>query len=138
MGILDFLGGGAKADEATLYGLHCEMHPYSLKANANDYLDLEIDLENFSGDQEAAEELTSVIVALGKGLGVDRSAISNTREIRLGPLKAGEKKHFKVQVWATQRTEKGNYPCVVKAVQHDRDYAHFKNAAIKKMTIRVD
>jgi phage tail tube protein FII len=138
MGVFDFLGGGEKPRDAAVFGLACELHPYSLKANVNDYLDLEIDLENFTGDQAANNEFTSITVALAKGLGVDRSAISQTREIRLGQLKAGEKRHFKVSVWATQRTDAGSYLAVIKAIQHDRDYSHVKNAALKRLTIRVD
>ncbi len=138
MGVLDFLSAGGKSRDASVYGLSCELHPYSLKANANDYLDLEIDLENFTGEQAKSNEFTSIVVSLARGLGVDRSAISQTREIRLGQLKAGEKRHLKMQVWATQRTEKGTYACTIKAIQHDRDYSHVKNAATKRLSIRVD
>ena len=133
MGWFDAFG---KKEVATtgVFGVQCELHPYSLRAHENDFVDLEIDLQNESD----VEEMTSVVVEVGKGLGLDRSAISQQREIRLGFLKPRERKHMKVQVWATQRTEKGIYDVTVAAVAHFHDYAHVLNMARRRLSIRVE
>ncbi len=133
MGFLDFFGK-KEVQQNGVYHIACELHPYRITPNTNDYVDLEIDLVNESN----ADAMTSVIVNVSKGIGVDRSAISQSREIRLGYLKPGERKHLKVQVWGTQRTEKGVYDINVHAISHFHDYAHVLNRATKRLTLRVE
>ncbi len=82
--------------------------------------------------------MTSIVVTVGKGIGLDRSAISQQREIRLGFLKPGEQRHIKVQVWSTQRTEKGVYSLDLTAIAHFHDYSHVLNQARKRLSVRVE
>lgn len=133
MGLLDLFGKKA-APTNGVFAVQCELHPYSLRSHENDFVDLEISLQN----QSDVEEMTSVVVEVGKGLGLDRSAIQQEREIRLGFLKPGESKFLKVQVWATQRTEKGVYDVSVAAIAHFHDYSHVLNMARRRLSIRVE
>ncbi|OIO26423.1 hypothetical protein AUJ14_01870 [Candidatus Micrarchaeota archaeon CG1_02_55_22] len=132
MGILD-LFGKKTVSLATPYTLTCETHPYSLQANTNDYVDLEVNLQNH-GD---VDELTAVVITVPKGLGFERSAIQQQREVRLGYLKPGEKKFFKVTLWGTQRTNAGSYPIKIHAMAHYKDYAHVLKEVSKTITFRV-
>ncbi len=79
MGFLD-LFGKKEAQLKGVFSIQCELHPYSLRPNANDFVDLEIDLQCTSD----VEQMTSLVVSVDKGIGLDRSAISQQREIRLG------------------------------------------------------
>ncbi|MBI3588532.1 hypothetical protein HY095_05020 [Candidatus Micrarchaeota archaeon] len=133
MGFLDFLSGREQSQDG-VFRIHAEFHPYSLKPHANDYLDLEVTVENTSREKA----LTSVKVVTEKGIGVDMSAISQTREVRMGEIEPGGKKFVKTQIWGTQRTEKGTYSIDIYAVAHERDYAHVRNQARKPLTLRVE
>jgi len=133
MGIFD-LFGKKKFETTNPFSLKAETHPYSLRANTNDYVDLELSLANNS---EAAI-LSSIVLTVPKGLGFERSAIQQQREVRLGFLKPGEQKFVKVPLWATQRTQKGNYPIEIVAISHYNDYAHVLNEARKTIAFRVD
>lgn len=132
MGILDVFGKKT-VSFATPYTLTCETHPYSLPANTNDYVDLEVKLQNHS----EVDELTAVVITVPKGLGFERSAIQQQREVRLGYLKPGEQRLFKVQLWGTQRTNAGNYPVKIHAMAHYKDYAHVLKEVRKTITFRV-
>ncbi|MEK6923946.1 MAG: hypothetical protein AABW54_01760 [Candidatus Micrarchaeota archaeon] len=133
MGIFE-LFGKKKAQASGVFSLRAEVHPYSLKANTNDFVELEIKLENTSD----APQLTSIVVSVPPGLGFERSAISKQREVRLGFLKPGEVKFFKVPLWGTQRTPNGEYPLKIYALAHFNDYAHVLNEVRKVLHFRVD
>jgi uncharacterized membrane protein len=132
MGIME-LFGKKEMPKSGVFSLQCELHPMSLRPNDNDYVDLEINVANSS----QVDEMTSVVISVGEGLGVDRSAISRQREIRLGYLKPGEKKFVKAQIWGTQRTQKGTYPVDVYVISHFHDYAHVLNQVRKRIEFRV-
>lgn len=131
MGVFDLFG--KKEVPKTFFTLSCEFHPYRLPAGANDFVDLEIQLTN-NFDKPV---LTSIVVEVPKGLGFERSAIQNQREIRLGTLAAYEKKFIKAQIWNTARSTPGEYAVKITAIAHFNDYAHVLNEARKIMSLRV-
>lgn len=133
MGFFD-LFGKKKFDAKNPFSLKAETHPYSLRANVNDFVDLEVSLANNAD----APILASIVLSVPKGLGFERSAIQPQREVRLGFIKPGEQKFVKVPLWATQRTQKGNYPIEIVAISHYNDYAHVLNEARKTIVLRVD
>ena len=133
MGIFE-LFGKKQVEAKNPFSLTVEAHPYSLRANTNDYVDLEIQLAN----NTETPILASVVLSVPKGLGFERSAISQQREMRLGYIKPGEQKFFKTPLWATQRTPKGSYPIQIYAISHFNDYAHVLNEARKTIVFRVD
>lgn len=132
MGILDIFGK-KHVDPRASFSLKAETHPYSLPAGANDFVDLELGITSNSD----APLLTSLVIEVPKGLGFERSAISQVREIRLGFVKPGEGKFVKVQLWGTQRTGRGSYPVRVHALSHYNDYAHVLNDVRKTVEFRV-
>lgn len=117
-----------------IFSIQAEFHPYSLKPNKSDYVDLEVTLTNNSG----SPILTSLVAVVPKGLGFERSAISHEREMRLGELASGAPKHLKLQVWGSERTDEGIYPIKLYAISHYKDYAHILNEASRTLDFRVD
>lgn len=132
-GMFDLFGKKEVAPK-TIFSIQTEFHPYSLKPNKSDYLDLDVVLTNNSG----SEVLASLVAVVPKGLGFERSAISREKEVRLGYLPNGVPKHLKIQVWASERTERGVYAIKIFAVSHYKDYAHVLNEASKKIDLRVE
>lgn len=131
--MFDLFGKKEVASKA-IFSIQAEFHPYSLKPNKSDYVDLEVTLTNNTG----SEILSSLIFVVPRGLGFERSAISREKEVRLGYLPNGQPKHLKVQVWGSERTDKGVYPIKLVAVSHYKDYAHVLNEAVRTLDFRVD
>ena len=132
MGILDFFGKRDVSHE-TVYKLRCELHPMRLVAHKNEFVELDVVVENAS-DQEM---LTSLVAVAPKTLGFDRTGLQHERELRLGMLRPGETRSVKLQVWSNQRTEAGDFPLKVFAISHYRDYGHVLNEVRKDLTLRV-
>lgn len=132
MAIFDLFGKKPAAATSDFL-LKCEFHPYRLQAHKNDYVDLEIDLTNVS----RMDQLTSVVLVLPKPLGIDKTGLSQQKELRLGTLRAAETRHLLIPVWATQRTEPGNYAVRVYAISNYHDYGHVLNEARKIVELRV-
>ncbi|NYZ75551.1 hypothetical protein H0O03_04800 [Candidatus Micrarchaeota archaeon] len=134
MAIFDLFGKKEGPMEGMLYTIQTELHPFRLYAHKNDYTELEVVLKNVY----SSELLTSLVVIVPKGLGFDQSALSQQREVRIGQMKPGEEKHFKIPVWASQRTDKGRYVVRVYAISHYHDYGHVLNEARKELRLRVE
>ncbi|MEW5955385.1 MAG: hypothetical protein AB1626_02490 [Candidatus Micrarchaeota archaeon] len=134
MPIFDLFGKKEGPREGSIYTIHTELHPFRLYAHKQDFVELEVILKNVF----EKELLTSLVVVVPKGLGFEQSALSHQREIRIGQLGAGEEKHFKIPVWASQRTEKGTYVLRVFAISHYHDYAYVLNEARKDVRLRVE
>lgn len=132
--MFDELFGKKKFESKPLFSLHAELHPYALKANKSDYVDLEVTLHNNS----ESELLTSLVAVVPKGLGFERSAISHEKEARLGYMAPGQSRFVKLQLWSTERTERGGYPVRLFAISHYKDYAHVLNEARKVIDLRVE
>lgn len=133
MGIFDLFGKKEVSAQDTYFTIHSELHPYRLYAHKNDYAELEISLTNVFN----RELLTSLVITVPKGLGFEQSTLSNQKEIRIGMLKAGEEKHFKIPLWATQRTDKGDYLIKIFGIAHYHDYGYVLNESRKVLHLRV-
>ena|SRR3989338_9233823 len=132
MGIFDFFG--KKPLPAFLYDLHCELHPFRLKAHKNDAIDLEVRLVNTT----TAPLLTSVIISVPRTLGMDQTGLSHEKEVRMGVLQPGEHKQFRVGVFSNQKSAPGSYPVRVHATAHYHDYGHVMNQVRQTLTVRVE
>jgi len=134
--LLDLFGKKDVGEELTKkvpYAMKLSFHPYRLSANKMESVMLIIELKNLKEEPL----LTSIIVQLPKNLGFDQTALSSTREIRLGDLKPGEEKVVRVDIWGNPRTDAGEYPIEVTAVCHYRNYSYVLNAEKKGITLRV-
>ncbi|MGC8851326.1 MAG: hypothetical protein ACP5O3_03825 [Candidatus Micrarchaeia archaeon] len=133
MGIFDLFGKKEVSQNESYYSIKTELHPFRLYAHKNDYVNLQITLKN----NFQRELLTSLVLIVPRGLGFEQSALSTQKEIRIGMLKAGEEKTFKIPIWATQRTDAGDYKIKIFAIAHYHDYAYVLNESRKIITLRV-
>ncbi|MFH1106416.1 MAG: hypothetical protein V1787_00820 [Candidatus Micrarchaeota archaeon] len=133
MGIFELFGKKKFDAGGAIFVLDLELHPMRLAAHKNDYVDLEINLQNAC----EADVLSSVVITLPKELGFEQSALSHQKEIRLSTLRPREVRHLKVQVYGTQRTEPKNYAIHVYAIAHYRDYGYVLNELRKKIELRA-
>lgn len=136
MKLLDLFGKrdvGEELVKKVPYALKLSFHPYRLSANKMESVMLIIQLKNLKEEPL----LTSIVVKLPKNLGFDQTALSNTREIRLGDMKPGEERTVRVDVWGNPRTDAGEYPIEVTAVCHYRNYSYVLNAEKKEIVLRV-
>ncbi|PIN96129.1 hypothetical protein COX86_03095 [Candidatus Micrarchaeota archaeon CG_4_10_14_0_2_um_filter_60_11] len=132
MALFDLFGKKPAASAAG-YELDYAVHPLRLKAHTADYAQVEVHLTN----TQPVESLTALVVTVPKGLGFEGSGLSQQREIRLGPLKPGERKTVPLKLWANGRTAPGNYPVRLVAIAHYRDYGHVLNEVGKGFSLRV-
>ncbi|MFH1200649.1 MAG: hypothetical protein V1708_06285 [Candidatus Micrarchaeota archaeon] len=133
MGIFELFGKKKFDAGGATFKLDLELHPMRLAAHKQDYVDLELSLQNATD----TEVLTSIVITLPKELGFEQSALSHQKEIRLSQLHAGELRHLKVQVWGTQRTAPANYAIHVYAIAHYRDYGYVLNEVRRKIELRA-
>ncbi|VVB70154.1 Uncharacterised protein [uncultured archaeon] len=133
MGIFDLFGKKEAPIEGKIYGIRIAVHPMRLTAYKSNAVTLTIDLSN----NFTSSQLTSVIITLPKTLGFDQSALSNSKEIRLGDLAPGEVKNIKLDVWSIQRTKPGDYKLEVYVISHYRNYAYVLNEIKKEFRLRV-
>ncbi len=128
------LFGKKEVSSKAPFSIQVDCHPYSLKPNKSDFVDLEVTLTNNSN----VDTLTSLVFVAPKGLGFERSVISREREVRLGFLPPRSPKRLKAQLWGSERTEKGVYQIQIYAISHYKDYAHVLNEARRSIDLRVD
>jgi len=133
MAIFDLFGKKEVPREG-LYVIYTSLHPFRLYSHKSDFVELEVSLQNVY----SAELLTSLVVVVPKGIGFEQSVLSQQREIRVGQMKPGEEKRFKIPIWASQRTDRGAYVLRVYAVSHYHDYGHVLNEAKKEVRLRVE
>ena len=133
MGLFDLFGKKPVSSEFQ-YSLECNVHPIRLPAFKEDYVALDIALQNTS-DQPL---LTSLVLAVPKTIGFDRTALQQEHETRLGEMQPGERKALSFRIWSTQRTRPGTYPLRVYAVSNYRDYGHILNEIRKTVDLRVE
>ncbi len=133
MSIFDLFGKKEAPLEGKIYGIRLAVHPMRLTAYKSSVATFTIDLSN----NFTSSQLTSVIIVLPKSLGVDQSALSNSKEIRLGEIAPGGVKNLKVDLWSTQRTKPGDYKLEVYVISHYRNYAYVLNEIKKEFRLRV-
>ncbi|MEM2174534.1 MAG: hypothetical protein QXI58_02790 [Candidatus Micrarchaeia archaeon] len=81
--------------------------------------------------------LTSINLVCEKGIGVDQSCITNSKEVRLGFLKPNEEREVKIPIYSSVTTEPGNYKIVVSAISHYRTYDYVGNEMKVEEIVRV-
>lgn len=132
MGFFD-LFGKKPVTGPYLFDLNVSIHPLRLPAHHAGVAELTVRVRNNS-DQEL---LTSVVAVLPRVLGFERIGLRQEHEQRLGPLKPGEERIVKIEVWSNQKTPPGAYVCKVFAISHYRDYAHILNEVRRIVDLRV-
>ena len=135
MGITDILFGKKQvpAFRDQVFTVGTTLHPMRLPAHKADYLNLDIDVRN-TFDKPL---LTSVVIRLPKELGIEQSALSHEREIRVGQLDGGATKSMRVMIWSTQRTDPGEYKIEIFVLSHYRDYSYVLNEVRKTVEVRA-
>ncbi|PIO05860.1 hypothetical protein COT29_03820 [Candidatus Micrarchaeota archaeon CG08_land_8_20_14_0_20_59_11] len=133
MGVFDLFGKKPVSSEFQ-YSLECSVHPIRLPAFKEDYVLLNVSLQNTS-DQPL---LTSLVLVVPKTIGFDRTALQQEHETRVGEMQPGERKGFPFKIWSTSRTRAGSYPLRVYAVSHYRDYGHILNEVRRTIDLRVE
>ena len=135
MGITDFLFGKKKVPgfSSAVYTIDVVMHPFRIPAHKADYVQLDLTVTNAF----EKELLTSIIIDVPKALGFEQSTLSHQKEVRVGPLGAGESKNMRIQIWGTARTDPGTYEIKIFAMSHYRDYSYVLNEVKKTVELRV-
>ncbi|MBU1198104.1 hypothetical protein KJ765_06380 [Candidatus Micrarchaeota archaeon] len=134
MAAFSLFGKKAISMTGAMYRLDYEVHPMKLRPHHADYLNLEIEIQNVL-DKEL---LTSIVIVIPKQLGLDPSALSHEKEIRLGLVASQETKFLKIPIYTTQRTKSGRYPVHLYAISHYRDYGYVLNEMKRQIDIRVE
>ena len=117
------LFNSVSAESQLPYSVSYWIHPLRLKAHSGDYASLEVTVKN----TQRIEALTSIVIMIPKGLGFEGSGLSQNKEMRVGPMLPGEEKKVSLKLWATQRSQPGNYPVKIFVLSHYRDYSHTIN-----------
>ncbi len=133
MALFELFGKKPAPILSTPFDVSFTFHPLRVSAHKQDYAEVIITLKNTSGE----EQLTSFIIAVPHGLGFESTGLSQERELRLGFLKAGEEKKFKVNIYSNQRTRPGDYIVKMFAAAHYRNYGYVANELRKSFTLRA-
>lgn len=115
------------------YRLISEFVPYRLYANRKNSVMMMLRLKNLTKEPV----LSSIVIQVPKGLGLDETGLSGEKELRLGTLAPGEEKETRAEVYGDSGTDNGEYTLSVTAFIHYRDYGHVLNAMKKKTVLEV-
>jgi uncharacterized membrane protein len=96
-------------------------------------VDLNLKIKNLLNDAS----LTSIMIQVPKGLGLDQTGIAKSKEIRIGYLNKGEEKDFIIPIWGTVTTGPGDYKIRVEFFCHYRTYAYVQNTVKVLVELRV-
>ena len=135
MGILDLFG---KKDVSPIakrvpFDIKTSFNPVRISSHKVDRCDLEIKIKNMTDETV----LTSLVVEVGKSLGLDQTGIHKTKEIRVGYLNKGDVYTIIVPIWSNNMTSTGDVPVKVNAYVHYRTYSYILNGVKKENVLRV-
>lgn len=137
MGIVEEILGKKEVDDALKGGipfkLKLNFRPLRLTSRKNNTVELVADIQNATKETV----LTSMVVRVPSGLGLDAIGLNRERELRIGHLKDGEEKTLSVTISGTTNTAPGDYKVDVIVMAHYRDYGHVLNAERKSLDLRV-
>ncbi len=133
MTLFELFGKKPAPTLSTPFDLSFSFHPLRISAYKPDYAEVTILLRNTSPE----EQLTSLIISVPHGLGFEQTGLSQARELRLGFVKSGEEKRFKVNIYSNTRSRPGEYDVKMYAAAHYRNYGHVLNELRKNLTLRV-
>jgi uncharacterized membrane protein len=108
--------------------------PYRLKLRKKEPVQLIVQIKNSGNDNR----IVSMQLALSRQLSLDKSGINSGIEKKLGEMKPGESKKFYYDVYAKQLTDPGEYPIILKVMEHYRSYDFVEKEYKKKMSLVVE
>jgi len=134
MGLFDFLGKKEEEKEGkSPFSVKTSLSPVRMTAHKISSVDLHIKIKNLSKESS----LTSMMIQVSKGLGLDQTGIAKAKEIRIGYLAKGEEKDITIPVWGNVMTEPGDYKIRLDVFCHYRTYAYIQNSVKLMAELRV-
>ena len=138
MGLSEVLGGLFGKKEETMesnipFSIKTSLSPVRMTSHKTTSVDLNIKIKNLLSESN----LTSIMIQMPKGMGLDQTGIARAKEIRLGYLSKGEEKELVIPVWGNVTTEPGDYKIGVEIFSHYRTYAYIQNSIKKIVELRV-
>lgn len=133
MALFELFGKKPAPNLVVPFDLTFTFHPLRIAAFKPDYIELVLTLRNTSRE----EQLTSFIITVPHGLGFEQTGLSQEKELRMGFLKAGEEKKFKINIYGNTRTRPGDYTVKMYAAAHYRNYGYVQNELRKTFSLRV-
>lgn len=135
MGLLDLFGkkDASKVVKGVPFDIRTSFNPVRLSSHKTDRCDLEIKIKNISEETM----LTSLVIEISQGIGLDQMGIQKAKEIRIGYLNKGEEYTIIVPIWSNSSTNQGECPVKVTAFVHYRTYAYVLNSVKKTLPLRV-
>jgi hypothetical protein len=138
MGLHDVLGGlfGKKVEETpgrSPFSIKTSLLPVRMASHKIMSVDLNIKIKNMLSESN----LTSIMIQVPKGMGLDQTGIAKAKEIRIGYLSKGEEKELVIPIWGHVTTEPGVYNIGVEIFSHYRTYAYIQNSIKKLVELRV-
>ena len=115
--------------------INTKFTPFRLSLGSKAPVQLYTEVINKTGEEK---KLLYEIV-LGNGLSLDKSGMKTRGEKRLEPLKAGEKKFFYHQIFASPIVEYGETPVTVRLIEpEDEAYEFVRKRYTKEITLTVE
>lgn len=133
MGLLEMFGRKPAAEPKAAYTIATTISPLRLTAHRTEEAEIAVELTNNASEAR----LTSLIVALPKGISFDQIGLEAAREIRLGELAPSQSRTLNLKVWGGQRTEPGSYTIAITALGHFRKYSYISSKTKKLLVLRV-
>ncbi len=98
-------------------------------------VELMVQIEN---DSEKARTLSCDIL-LGNGIAFERSGLSNTKVLRLGKMKSGEKTVKYFDVFPRPMVKKGEQPIFISVLEHfEERYEYILSKKTKQLSLRIE
>lgn len=134
MGLLDiFKKKNEEPEGKHPFSVKTSLSPVRITSHKMNSVDLHLKMKNLSKDST----LTSIMIQVPKGLGLDQSGIAKAKEIRIGYLANGEEKDLSIPVWGNVMTEPGDYKISVEIFCHYRTFAYIQNSVKVHVELRA-
>ena len=134
MGLFDIFGKKEEEPSGKMpFSVKTSLSPVRMTAHKISSVELKIRIKNLSKESS----LTSIMIQVSKGLGLDQTGIAKAKEIRLGYLAKGEEKELSIPVWGNVTTEPGDYKISLEVFCHYRTYAYIQNSVKLMAELRV-
>ncbi len=115
--------------------LKTELNPLRLSLGKTKSVELMVQIKN---DSEKARTISCDIL-LSNNLGFEKNGLSNTRVLRLGKLKSGEKKINYFNIYPKATITKKEQPIFVSVMEHFEDkYDYILSKKSKELFLRIE